>query len=134
MKHKNDICWSCGASEGLHHYANRQCPKNGREETRHDEFNNKAYPQKWEETVFVDSGIKEFEMKAVKYHDELVERLADAKYIIKVMFDKIPLEQTTGRMSTIISEIQILLDKVEQRNGCYCHTEFVCAMHPPIEK
>lgn len=75
IKRTNDICSNCGASEGLHHYKTRQCPKNGIEETRWDEFNNKAYPQKWEETIFEDSGIKNFTDKAVNMHNDLIDAL-----------------------------------------------------------
>ena len=47
-----DVCFNCGASEGLHHHETRQCPKNGIEETRYDKLEGKFYPQKWEDTVF----------------------------------------------------------------------------------
>lgn len=63
----NDICVNCGASEGLHHYETRQCPKNGREEYRDGK------KQEWESTVFEDSGIKHYNDKAIKYHAPLTD-------------------------------------------------------------
>lgn len=68
-------------------------------------------PEQYEAMIMA---MEEYKKDAVA---ELVERLADAKYIIKIMYDKIPLEQTTARMSTIISEISILLNKIENENS-----------------
>lgn len=60
---KNDICSNCGASQGLHHYKTMQCPKNGIEEMR------EGHKQVWIDTIFEDSGIKEFTQKAINMHE-----------------------------------------------------------------
>ena len=57
--------------------------------------------------------MEAYKNQADRSNDELIERLEDARYIIKIMYDKIPLADTTARMSTIISEISILLNKLE---------------------
>lgn len=64
-------CYNCGADEGLHHYETMQCPKNGIEETRFDELNNKYYPQRWEETVFEEAERKQIELAAPKMLEAL---------------------------------------------------------------
>ena len=54
----NDICINCGASEVLHHFETRQCPKNGIEGWR------EGCKQKWESTVFEDGGHRALEIDA----------------------------------------------------------------------
>lgn len=55
MNHTTGICFNCGADKGLHHYETNQCPKNGMEEIHPDR------KQKWEDTVFEDSGVRKLE-------------------------------------------------------------------------
>ncbi len=55
MKYATGICAICGADDGLHQSETNICPKYGREET------NPSLPQRWGDTVFVDSGIKKLE-------------------------------------------------------------------------
>lgn len=50
-----DVCFNCGASEGLHHYETRQCPKNGIEEYR------EGHKQIWADTIFEDSEKRKLE-------------------------------------------------------------------------
>ncbi|MDD5013572.1 MAG: hypothetical protein PHW73_00535 [Atribacterota bacterium] len=58
MIYETGICANCGVDKGLHHFETMQCPKNGKEEIRFDKLSGKFLPQRWENTVFEDSGIK----------------------------------------------------------------------------
>lgn len=75
---KTDICYNCGAENGLHQSETNKCPKNGRELPMH--LWERGERQQWEETVFEDSGIR-------KLHDaapELLEALIKIKKLIGV--------------------------------------------------
>jgi len=65
MKYNSGICAICGADSGLHQSETERCPLYGREET------NPTLPQRWDDDVFVDSGINKLQDSA----PELLEAL-----------------------------------------------------------
>lgn len=71
-----DVCFNCGASEGLHHYETRQCPLNGIEETRYDKLEGRYYKQKWQDTIFEDSEKR-------KVEDAAPQLLEACKYVLE---------------------------------------------------
>jgi predicted nucleotide-binding protein (sugar kinase/HSP70/actin superfamily) len=62
---RNGICSVCGGDEGIHQYETMFCPVGGVEENRYDKLNNKYYPQKWQNTTFIDSGEESLRVDAI---------------------------------------------------------------------
>ena len=91
---KNDICFHCGASIGLHHYGTRQCPKGGREARVGEK-------QLWSDTMFEDSGL-------LKLHRGSAALLVAAKKI-QVWIHSLPEEEQP--VVSVLKEFDSAIDK-----------------------
>lgn len=65
-------CYYCGAELGIHKSETLNCPKDGKEEMRWDDLNNRYYPQQWNRTTFEDSGIKKIELASFEMLTSLI--------------------------------------------------------------